>query len=282
MSRNILVPDAAHPSQEAESADAEQEAPEALNSPESAKAEAPESNVPDKYKGKSLEDIIAMHQNAEREIGRQANEVGTYRELVASLTEAKRADDLSQADTTDKSVEVTSDQLFDDPTKAIRSVVESVVNDALAPVRASQSKNELAGEVQRLISEHPDAEQIGAMPEFQQFVERSEYRMNDAQRWVEKQDVEAARRLLVDFKDYQAIGKGRQRDAERVEDTDPAIERARKVATESGRSSSGASGKKTLSKREVARVFMQNRELYDSAEYQRSLIEHARNGTLVD
>ena len=32
--------------------------------------------IPDKYSGKSLEDIVNMHQEAEKLIGRQAQEVG--------------------------------------------------------------------------------------------------------------------------------------------------------------------------------------------------------------
>ncbi len=38
-----------------------------------------EENVPTKYKGKSLDEIIRMHQEAEKLIGRQAQEVGEVR-----------------------------------------------------------------------------------------------------------------------------------------------------------------------------------------------------------
>jgi len=39
-------------------------------------------SIPEKYRGKSPEEIIEMHVNAERELGRARNEVGHYRNLV--------------------------------------------------------------------------------------------------------------------------------------------------------------------------------------------------------
>lgn len=41
--------------------------------------------IPDKYKGKSVEDIVKMHQEAEKMIGRQAQEVHEVRSLADQL-----------------------------------------------------------------------------------------------------------------------------------------------------------------------------------------------------
>jgi len=41
--------------------------------------------IPEKYKGKNLEDIVRMHQEAEKLIGRQAQEVGEVRRLADDL-----------------------------------------------------------------------------------------------------------------------------------------------------------------------------------------------------
>ena len=43
------------------------------------------SDIPDKYRGKSLDDIIKMHQEAEKLIGKQAQEVGEVRKLADEL-----------------------------------------------------------------------------------------------------------------------------------------------------------------------------------------------------
>jgi len=47
--------------------------------------EKPEVVIPDKYQGKSVEDIVKMHQEAEKLIGKQAQEVGEVRRLADEL-----------------------------------------------------------------------------------------------------------------------------------------------------------------------------------------------------
>ena len=47
------------------------------------KPEVPE--LPDRYRGKSIEDVVKMHQEAEKVIGRQAQEVGEVRKLADEL-----------------------------------------------------------------------------------------------------------------------------------------------------------------------------------------------------
>ena len=44
-----------------------------------------ETVIPDKYKGKSLDEIVKMHQEAEKMIGRQAQEVHEVRSLADQL-----------------------------------------------------------------------------------------------------------------------------------------------------------------------------------------------------
>jgi len=41
--------------------------------------------VPEKYRGKTLDDIVKMHQEAEKLIGKQAQEVGEVRKLADEL-----------------------------------------------------------------------------------------------------------------------------------------------------------------------------------------------------
>ena len=41
-----------------------------------------EPNLPDKYQGKSLEEVVQMHQEAEKLLGRQSSEVGELRKVV--------------------------------------------------------------------------------------------------------------------------------------------------------------------------------------------------------
>jgi hypothetical protein len=280
MSRNILVPDA--PSTESDTTEVEGSVQEqvAVNDGDVVAAEPNSPSIPDKYANKSMEEIVEMHMNAEKEIGRQANEVGTYRDLLKSMSEAQGQTNTSQTDTTEEAqpVEVSSDDLWDNPTGAIRSVVEDAVKDIIAPVQQHHQQQQVEAQVSALMQAHPDAEKIGEDPEFQAFVEKSPYRLMDAQKWVEKRDVDAANRLLSDWKE---LHPG-QAPTEVVEGDVSAVNKARAVATETGRGSGGPKGKETLSKREVMKVFINDRDLYDSDSFQSKLLAHARRGTLVD
>ena len=44
--------------------------------------QAEEQSLPDKYQGKSLEEVVQMHQEAEKLLGRQSSEVGELRKVV--------------------------------------------------------------------------------------------------------------------------------------------------------------------------------------------------------
>lgn len=48
-----------------------------------------EENLPEKYKGKDFKEIVRMHQEAERLIGRQGSEVGELRRIVDDFIKAQ-------------------------------------------------------------------------------------------------------------------------------------------------------------------------------------------------
>ena len=56
--------------------------PEPLGEIEAVESKA---QLPEKYRDKSLDDIIRMHQEAEKLIGKQAQEVGEVRKLADEL-----------------------------------------------------------------------------------------------------------------------------------------------------------------------------------------------------
>ena len=50
---------------------------------------AEEDDLPEKYRGKSVKDIIAMHQNAEKLLGKQSSEVGELRKVVDNFIQTQ-------------------------------------------------------------------------------------------------------------------------------------------------------------------------------------------------
>lgn len=51
--------------------------------------ESPQEQVPERYKGKSPTDLIRMHQEAEKLMGRHSQEVGELRRIVDDFVKAQ-------------------------------------------------------------------------------------------------------------------------------------------------------------------------------------------------
>lgn len=77
------------------------------------------STIPDKYTGKTVDDLIKMHQNAEKVISRQGQEVSQIRRLSDEILNLKKP--TTQA--TEERKPVTVEALLNDPEKAIRDAV---------------------------------------------------------------------------------------------------------------------------------------------------------------
>jgi len=82
----------------------------------------PEYSPPEKYAGKTLEDVIGMHQNAEKVLGKQGQEVGQQRQLIQQLMEQSQA---SQATEPTEDAVSFEDSFYDDPAKAVNSAIEN-------------------------------------------------------------------------------------------------------------------------------------------------------------
>ena len=129
-----------------------------------------EENLPTKYKGKTLDEIIKMHQEAEKLIGRQAQEVGEVRKLADELI--KRQLDNK------KEVEVTKEDeidFFEDPKKAVSRAVEShpAIQEAKQQALLLKQQQTLT----KLQQEFPDFQQTVADPSFAEWIKASPVRL---------------------------------------------------------------------------------------------------------
>lgn len=94
---------------------------EEVSSPESA-PETPEPEVPEKYKGKSVLDIIDMHRNAERALSRQGQDLAEQRKLTDMIL-GLRKENAEAPETPPEPV--TADEVFADPNSAIDRIIKS-------------------------------------------------------------------------------------------------------------------------------------------------------------
>lgn len=152
------------------------------------------SEIPEKYKGKNLEDIVRMHQEAEKLIGRQAQEVGEVRRLADELLKQK----LSQSPSNAPTKEETEIDFFEDPKLAVQKAVANHP-DVLAAKQASQQFKQMQTQTM-LNKKHPDFADIVKDGEFIEWVKGSPLRLNMYAMADAQYDFTAADELLTTFK----------------------------------------------------------------------------------
>ena len=129
-------------------------------------------DIPAKYAGKSMAEVIEMHQHVEQALGKQGSEVGEQRKLIQSLLEAQNL-----ANTTvepQEEVESFEDTFYTDPAKAVNSAIENHP-DVLA-ARKVQAEQQQQQQLNVLEKAYPDWETRVADKNFQDWVGASEVR----------------------------------------------------------------------------------------------------------
>jgi hypothetical protein len=128
-------------------------------------------DLPPKYKGKSLDEIIKMHQEAEKLIGRQAQEVGEVRKLADELIK-RQLDSKKEEVPAAKEDEI---DFFEDPKKAVSKAVEQHPAILEAKQQAQFLKQQQT--FTKLQQNFPDFQQTVADPAFAEWVKASPVRM---------------------------------------------------------------------------------------------------------
>ena len=135
-------------------------------------AQQPEYQVPEKYAGKSNEDLIEMHQNVEKMVGKQANEVGEQRRLIQSLMDAQTKA-TQAAPPTEEPVNF-EDQFYSDPKGALDNAIEN--HPELIEARNDRKIQAQQHQVSVLEKAYPDWQEKVATKEFQNWVGESTIR----------------------------------------------------------------------------------------------------------
>lgn len=155
-----------------------------------------DAGIPEKFRGKSKADIAKAYIEAEKTIGRQAQEVGEVRRLADELLKQQ----LTKKAEVEKPVEV---DFFENPQEAVRKAVES--NPTVLQTREYAIAAQKEQARQKMYQKHPDADAILGDNEFIEFIKKSKIRMELAQRADQGFDLEAADELLSTFKEMKAV-----------------------------------------------------------------------------
>lgn len=158
--------------------------------------ETVEEDIPDKYKGKSVKDIVRMHQEAERALGKQGSEVGELRRIV---------DDFVKAQTVRQQQAPVEEEVdfFSDPDKAINKAIERHPKVKQAEHLAGQMKKAEALAI--LKQTHPDFGEIVNDNNFAEWIGKSKVRQELFARADRYYDYDAANELLATWKERKQV-----------------------------------------------------------------------------
>jgi hypothetical protein len=165
----------------------------------------PEYSPPEKYAGKTLEDVINMHQNVEKAFGRQGQEVGQQRQVIDQLMQQSQAGQATE--TTEEAVSF-EDTFYDDPAKAVNSAIEN--HPEIVKAREGNAKSAQTANLTQLESTHPDFMDVVGDSSFQKWVGESGIRTELFRRADANYDFNAANELLGTWKQISMIGKTKQ------------------------------------------------------------------------
>lgn len=225
---------------------------------------APEPEVeelPEKYKGKSAIEIAKMHQEAEKLIGRQANEVHEVRSLADQLLKQQlEANKKVQQQPIEESLE---EDFFADPKQAVNRQVEK--HPAVIEARQAALEMKKMKTAQQLASKHPDFGTIASDAGFQDWVKASAIRLNLFAKADAEYDFEAADELLSTYKEIKQI-KAQQAVQQTVKSNEIEAE-AQKTAMRAATVDVGGSGetsRKVYRRADLIKLKMTDPDRYDA------------------
>ena len=200
----------------------------------------PEPDIPAKYAGKSMEEVIKMQQEAESLMSRQADELGQQRKLMQSLIEAQN----KATDTTPPEEPVAQeDNFFDDPVNAVNKAIEN--HPDVIKAREERMGNVQKHNLESLDKAYPDWQETVKDSSFQKFIGDSATRTE----MFRKADSEYRSDLAIELFDWYSQTAMSSATQEAVAGEKSKVEKAMKQTSSESRSSGDSVGGKKVYRR---------------------------------
>jgi len=217
---------------------------------ESAEKNTDEDEIPEKYKGKSVKEIVRMHQEAERAIGKQGSEVGELRRIVDDFVKAQTVTKQQQAPEVEEEVD-----FFTDPDKAIAKAISKHPKVQQAEQMAAQMAQ--AKILQDLKTTHPDYTDIIKDESFVEWIGKSKVRQELFSRADRYYDFDAADELLSTWKERNKVVQ-QTKEVEKIERK----QAVRAASTGSTKGSGETASKKTYRRADIIELMRFNPDRY--------------------
>ena len=160
----------------------------------------PEDDVPEKYKGKSTAEIVRMHQEAEKLLGKQSGEVGELRSVVDSYIQTQLDSTTPQQATQTEDEDI---DFFSDPDKAVERAIAN--HPSIKKAEAANLNNQRSTAQSQLKARHPDMNEIVQDGKFVDWIKSSKIRTQLFAQADRQYDYEAADELFTNWKERQGV-----------------------------------------------------------------------------
>jgi hypothetical protein len=207
-----------------------------------------EPDIPDKYQNKSAQELVQMHQEAEKLLGRQSSEVGELRKVVDNYIQA-------QLTTEPQQQQVEEVDFFTDPEKAVAQAIQNHPKIKEAESVSQQYRMQTA--LSALKTNHPDMESILQDTKFAEWIQGSKVRTKLFVAADKEYDYEAADELFNLWKErQQMIGQAASAEKQSRKQA------VRTASTGNARGSSESSPKKIYRRADIIKLMKEDPHRY--------------------
>jgi hypothetical protein len=224
--------------------------------------------IPEKYQGKDVEDIIKMHQNAEKAYGRRGQEIGEQRNLIESLIAANNTLKSPKKESNASEVsEITEDAFYENPTEAVKKTVKNAIEKHPEILKAKQANVQRYKEkaTSEMRSSFPEFQETIGNAEFQQWVLDSPIRQQLFKKADRQYNVQAASELLGTWQSLNGATQAKTSTSNRANNrAKRRDEDLKATATENRNSGSSVGGKKMYRRSDLINLQVTDPQRYAS------------------
>ncbi len=160
--------------------------------------------MPEKFAGKTSEEIVKSYMELESELGRKGNEIGELRRLTDSYLQRElNRESYETARSPSEFREPEKEFDFDNPAQSVDARISE--NSKIKQLEERLAATEMEGRLQKFKEKHPDYLTIGQDADFQSWVAQSPYRTNMFARADQGTDFSAADELLGMWKEHKSV-----------------------------------------------------------------------------
>ena len=211
-----------------------------------------ELELPEKYQGKSVEELVQMHQELEKFSGKQSTEVGELRSVVDSYIQTQLAQQEQAPQQQSEDVD-----FFVDPKTAVRQEIENHPKIKEAEAYSQEYRKQAA--LSSLQTVHPDMNEIIKDPKFGEWIKASKIRSQLFIQADQAYDYEAANELF-------SLWKERNQVVQQTAQAEKAARRGSVKSASTGNTRGTAEGtrRKTYRRADIIKLMKTDPERYQS------------------